>query len=319
MAQAVPVWASVEYVWAPRVGGPVWLHDEHHSGGPPGTLTHSHLELAAGSKGREGPPSPVPCPGPCGAVWAGAGLCSVPMIPWRLVSAWAGCARWARAMQTSRAALTQCAVQCRASAWPGAAGRGPVDAGAASNGRARRPPGRGQALCVLHTPSPPPPPRSDSRLCRSSLSTDRPSAEPSARSLREVGPGPPTAAGPQSPPLSSLCPEGPLHPLPASGPVWRTLNALLPDFHPVVSPHCLPVHASSQKREGRRHAHGLWDRTSRPRPCLAGASRQACQPLASVRPWLCLFLGQESSRSRALVLALPGGAQGPVSGLGGAP
>lgn len=159
MAQAVPLWASVEYVWAPRVGGPVWLHDEHHSGGPPGTLTHPHLELAAGSKGREGPPSPVPCPGPCGAVWAGAGLCSVPMIPWRLVSAWAGCARWARAMQTRRATLTQCAVQCRASAWPGAAGRGPVDAGAASNGRARCPPGRGQALCVLHTPSPPPPPR----------------------------------------------------------------------------------------------------------------------------------------------------------------
>ena len=126
VAQAVPLWAGAEHVWAPRVRGPVWLH-EHHSGVPPGTLTHPHLELAAGSKGREGPPSPVPCSGPCGAVWAGAGLCSVPVIPWRLVPAWAGCARWARAMQMSRAALTQRAVQCRASAWRWTAGRGPVD------------------------------------------------------------------------------------------------------------------------------------------------------------------------------------------------
>lgn len=108
------------------VGGPVWL-DRHRSWGSPGTLTHPHLQLAACSKGREGlpPPHRLPCPGPCGAIWAGAGLRLVPAIPCRLVPGWVGCARWARAMQTSRAALAQRTVQRRASAGQGQLARVP--------------------------------------------------------------------------------------------------------------------------------------------------------------------------------------------------
>lgn len=93
-------------------GGPVWLTWDPHS--PP-----SAAGCLLQGQGKACPRPRLPCPGPCGAIWAGAGLHLVPAIPCRLVPGWAGCARWARAMQTSRAALAQRTVQRRASAGQG--------------------------------------------------------------------------------------------------------------------------------------------------------------------------------------------------------
>lgn len=170
--------------------------------------------------------------------------------------------------------------------WPGSCERGSSleRQGRAPSWQGTSPLGPPRAL----SPPPSPPP-----TVRPQLRLTFPSTSPSALSrLRgppaQVSPGPTTAAGPQTPPRGSSYPRrAPSALSQRPGPAWWTLNALL-RFSSSVSPHCLSVHVASQKRDGRPRAHGLWDRTSRPRPHAVGASRQACPPLGSVRPSLCV-------------------------------
>ena len=158
-------------------------------------------------------------------------MCSVPVIPWCLVPEWAGHACWTRAMQLSRVALTPRAVQHQASAGRGGSWPGSRERGSSLERQGRAPSWQGMSPLGPPRTLSLPPPRSDPG-CAS------PSRAP-APALWAVcvvhpprsAPGPPLLQGRRPHPALSVPSECPLRPLQASGPVWRTCNVLLPDFH----------------------------------------------------------------------------------------
>ena len=242
---SVPVGRCGAHVGAPWAGGlSGWMSITR--GAHLGPLLTPICSWPPAARARKARHPHLPFPGPGDAVWAGAGLCSVPVIPWCPVPEWAGHARWARAMQLSRVALTPRAVQRQASAGRGGSWPGSRERGSSLERQGRAPSWQGMSPlvppCTLSLPP----------TVRPWLRLTFPSTSPSALGRlcgppAKVSPRPTTAAGPQTPSHAQRASGGPPPPSPS---IWSRVadtQRVAPRFSSSVSPHCVPVHVASQK------------------------------------------------------------------------